>query len=221
MLSGFVSLSLSAICATIIAAGAASERPQGKSDETSTVAPKVHNREVSSVTVGDRKVLRLDEGEGDGIAWWPDLVMADGTIEVCIRGRDLQGRSFVGVAFHGVDEKTYDAVYFRPFNFKATDPARQSHGVQYISHPTYTWNKLREERPDEFEHQVSPAPDPNGWFHARIVVKFPDVRVFVDGNEQPSLEVKQLSARKRGWVGLWVGNGSNGEFVNLEVVPAE
>jgi hypothetical protein len=46
------------------------------------------------------------------------------------------------------------------------------------------------------------------------------VRVFVDGNEQPSLEVKQLSTRKSGWVGLWVGNGSNGEFANLEVVPA-
>jgi len=220
MPSRVVSISLLAICATVVAGTAASERPQGTSERTSTVPPKVQNRDVSTATDGDRKVLRLDEREGDGIAWWPDLVMADGTIEIDIRGREDQGRSFVGVAFHGVDEETYDVVYFRPFNFKATDPVRQSHGVQYISHPTYTWNKLREERPDEFEHQVSPAPDPNGWFHVRIVVKFPDVRVFVDGNEQPSLEVKQLSTRKSGWVGLWVGNGSNGEFANLEVVPA-
>ncbi|MPY89940.1 MAG: hypothetical protein GEU99_18710 [Luteitalea sp.] len=221
MPSKLVPIYLFSVCATVIAWAAASEGSQGATQGMPSPPPKVDNREVSTATDGSRRVLRLDEREGDGVAWWPDLVMADGTIEVDIRGRDLTGRSFVGVAFHGVDEKTYDVVYFRPFNFKSADPVRLSHGVQYIAHPTYTWNKLRTERPDEFEHQVSPAPDPNGWFHARIVVKFPEVRVFVDGSEQPSLEVKQLSTRKSGWIGVWVGNGSNGEFANLEVVPAQ
>jgi hypothetical protein len=182
--------------------------------------PKIHNREVTLASEGPRQFLRLDEREGDGIAWWPDLALADGTIEVDIRGKDVMQRSFVGVAFHGVDETTYDAVYFRPFNFKAADPARRVRAVQYVSPPAHTWSKLREEQPGRFEKGVLPVPDPNGWFHARIVVKSPDVRVYVNGSEQASLEVMQLSTRKTGWVGVWVGNGSGGEFANLEVMPA-
>jgi hypothetical protein len=220
MPSRFVPIYAFPVCAMLIAGAAASERPHEWNDKVTAIPPKVSNREVATATDGSRTVLRLDERQGDGVAWWPDLVLGDGTIEVDIRGKDVMQRSFVGVAFHGVDEQTYDAVYFRPFNFRSTDPTRLSHGVQYVAHPTYPWNKLRTERPGEFERQVSPAPDPNGWFHARIVVKFPDVRVFVNGQEQPSLEVKQLSTRKSGWVGVWVGNGSGGEFANLEVMPA-
>jgi hypothetical protein len=181
--------------------------------------PRVHNREVTTFVDGPRSGLRLDEREGDGIAWWPDRVMADGTIEADIRGKDVMQRSFVGVAFHGVDEKTYDAVYFRPFNFRVTDPVRASHAVQYVAHPTQTWNRLREERPGVFEHAVLPVPDPTQWFHARIVVHSPDVRVYVNGSDRPSLQVAPLSTRRSGWVGLWVGNGSGGDFANLKVVP--
>jgi hypothetical protein len=191
-----------------------------QTESPSAAPPKVHNREVTLASEGPRKLLRLDERQGDGVAWWPELMMADGTIEVDIRGKDVMQRSFVGVAFHGVDETTYDAVYFRPFNFKAADPARRVRAVQYVAHPTHTWNKLREEQPGQFEQGVLPVPDPNGWFHARVVVKSPDARVYVNGSEQASLEVKQLSTRKTGWVGLWVGNGSSGEFANLKVLPA-
>ncbi len=42
----------------------------------------------------------------------------NGTIECDIREKDVQGQSFVGITFHGVDSTTYDAIYFRPFNFK-------------------------------------------------------------------------------------------------------
>ncbi len=184
------------------------------------VPPKADNRQVTLASEDGRTILRVDEREGDGVAWWPDLVMADGTIEVDIRGKDVMQRSFVGVAFHGLDEKTYDAIYFRPFNFRAADPARRAHAVQYVAHPIHTWNKLRDEQPGVFEHAVRPVPDPTQWFHARIVVASPNVRVYVNGSDQPSLEVTQLSTRKTGWVGLWVGNGSGGEFAGLKVAPA-
>jgi len=110
----------------------------------------------------------------------------------------VQGQSFVGIAFHGVDSTTYDAIYFRPFNFKTPDPARHSHAVQYISNPTYTWQRLRTERPGVFEQPVSPAPDPNQWFHVRVVVASPKVSVFVGDAKQPSLVVDQLSDRTKG-----------------------
>jgi hypothetical protein len=178
---------------------------------------KVFNRSLSALN--DKKGVRLSESPGDGVAYLEGLEFANGAIEFDVRGKDVQGQSFVGVAFHGQDEKTYDAVYFRPFNFKAEDPARHAHAVQYISHPTYTWQKLRTEQPGKYEQSVSPAPDPNGWFHARVVVASPKVSVFVNDAKEPCLVVDQLSDRKKGLVGLWVGNASGGDFANFKIVP--
>ena len=185
------------------------------------IAPKdleVFNRSVSSLSDGTRKGLRLSESPGDGVAYLRGVELGNGTIEFDVRGKDLQGQSFVGVAFHGLDGTTYDAIYFRPFNFRTEDPARRSHAVQYISHPTYTWQKLRAERPGAFEQPVGPAPDPNGWFHVRVVVVSPKVSVFVGDAKEPSLVVNQLSDRTKGLVGLWVGNNSGGDFADLKIM---
>ncbi len=180
---------------------------------------KLFNRSLSGFNDGGKKGVRLSESPGDGVAYLEGIEFADGTIEIDIKGKDVQQQSFVGVAFHGVDEKTYDAIYFRPFNFKAEDPARRVRAVQYISHPTHTWQKLRSENPGKYEQPVNPVPDPNGWFHARIVVASPKVSVFVNDAKEPSLVVNQLSDRKKGLVGLWVGNTSGGDFTGLKIVP--
>jgi hypothetical protein len=184
---------------------------------TATMPAKIANRQMQPVAEGTRRGVRLDAHEGDGIAWWPDAIVGDCTIEVDLRGKNVLQQSFVGVAFHGVDEKTFDAVYFRPFNFKAEDAARRLHSVQYVSHPIYTWDKLRAERPEQFERAIAAAPDPDGWFHVQLVVAFPSVRVFVNDIAAPVMDIKQLSDRKTGWIGLWVGNNSDGQFANLTV----
>ncbi|HKQ90373.1 MAG TPA: family 16 glycoside hydrolase [Blastocatellia bacterium] len=181
---------------------------------------KVFNRSLSVLNDGARKGVHLSESPGDGVAYLEGVEFTNGAIEFDIRGKDVQQQSFVGVVFHGLDEKTYDAVYFRPFNFKAEDPARRLRAVQYVSHPTYTWQKLRTEQPGKYEKPVNPVPDPNGWFHARIVVASPKVSVFVNDAKEPSLVVEQLSDRKKGLVGLWVGNTSGGDFANFKIVPA-
>jgi hypothetical protein len=178
---------------------------------------KIHNREISSLIDKDRNILRLNAKEGDGVVWWPEKTLSNGTIELDVRGTNVLQKSFVGIAFHGFDENTYEAVYLRPFNFLSTDSVRLSHAVQYVSHPTYTWSKLRDERPDQFEHEVSPAPDPNSWVHVKIVLEHPRVMVFINGAAKPSLDIRQLSDRKEGWVGVWVGNGSAGDFANLVI----
>ena len=181
---------------------------------------KVFNRNVSSLSDKVKRGVHLDESSGDGVAYLEGIEFANGTIEVDVRGKDVPQQSFVGLAFHGLDGTTYDAIYFRPFNFKAEDPARRSHAVQYISHPTYTWQKLRAEQPGRYEQPVSPVPDPNDWFRARVVVASPRVSVFVNEGNEPSLVVNQLSDRKKGRVGLWVGNNSSGDFASLRIVPA-
>ncbi len=203
--------------ALVVMFAASSVAAQQRSIEPKDV--QVFNRRVSSLSEGTRKGLRLSESPGDGVAYLRGIELGNGTIEFDLKGKDVQGQSFVGVAFHGVDSSTYDAIYFRPFNFKAEDPARRSHAVQYISHPTYTWQKLRTERPGVFEQPVSPPPDPNAWFHVRVVVASPKVSVFVGDAKEPCLVVTRLSDRTNGLVGLWVGNNSGGDFANLNIVP--
>jgi len=202
--------------ALVVLFAASSVAAQRRSIEPKDV--QVFNRRVSSLSDGTRKGLRLSENPGDGVAYLRGIELGNGTIEFDLKGKDVQGQSFVGVAFHGVDSSTYDAIYFRPFNFKAEDPARRSHAVQYISHPTYTWQKLRAERPGIFEQPVNPAPDPNAWFHVRVVVASPKVSVFVGDAKEPCLVVTRLNDRTNGLVGLWVGNNSGGDFADLKIV---
>ncbi len=178
---------------------------------------KVLNCVATVFDRGGRPALRLDERAGDGLVLWPDVEFSDGTIELDVRGRAVP-LSFVGVAFHGRGQ-AYEAVYFRPFNFRHADPVSRSHAVQYVSNPTYTWDRLRAESPGKYEKPVVPAPDPEAWLHARVVVAYPTVSVFVNGATEPSLVVEQLSTRRAGWLGLWVGNGSSGEFASLKVSP--
>jgi hypothetical protein len=183
----------------------------------------VHNRTAQLVREGEREVVRLDARPGHGIAWWHDIEFDTGTIDLEVHGKNELQRSFVGVAFHGElagEEPTYEAVYFRPFNFVAEDPVRRRHMVQYVFPTEGAWQRLREEHPDQFERAVDPVPDPDHWFAARIEVTERTVRVYVAGSERPSLEVERLSTRRGGWVGYWVGYGSDGDFAGLTLTPA-
>jgi hypothetical protein len=171
----------------------------------------VHNRAVDY----DKEVIHLNGQENDGVLWLNDFTFKNGEIELDIKGKDLQGQSFVGVAFHGKDDNAFDAIYFRPFNFQNAE--RKSHSVQYISMPKNDWSTLRTAFPGKYENTVNPVPDPNNWFHAKIVISHPNVKVYVDGSKIPSLEIKQLSEFKNGKLGLWVGNGSEGWFKNLKI----
>jgi hypothetical protein len=178
------------------------------------------NREVSALS-GDRKGVHVTEKEGSGVIWLEGTDFAEGTIEVDVRGRDVLQRSFLGVAFHRKDDNTYEAVYLRPFNFRAEDPARHQHAVQYISLPDYDWPRLRKEFPEEFENPVDPSVVPTGWVPLRIVVKGATVQIFVGAVKAPTLEVRKLGSLDRGAVGLWVGNTSDGDFAILRITPAK
>jgi hypothetical protein len=76
-----------------------------------------------------------------------------GTIEAEIAGTPAPGtagggaRGFVGIAFRlQPDGKTYDAFYLRPTNGRADDQERRNHSAQYISHPDWTWSRLRHQQ---------------------------------------------------------------------------
>lgn len=165
--------------------------------------------------------VQMDERAGGGVAWIQGIDFAEGTIEVDVRGRDMFQRSFVGVAFHGQDDNTYEAVYLRPFNFRAEDPLRHQHAVQYIASPDFDWPRLRKEFPEEFENPVDKSIEPTGWVPLRVVVKGQTVQIFVGAVQSPTLEVRKLGTLDRGMIGLWTGNMSDGSFANLRVTPLQ
>jgi len=179
---------------------------------------KVYNRTVS---IGNdatyKNSLHLDEKPGSGVAWLSKTKFSNGTIEFDVKGKDLMQQSFVGIAFHGINDTAYDAIYFRPFNFLSADMARRNHSVQYISLPDFDWQKLREEFPGKYEDSVHAAPNPNEWFHVSIVVQSPTVSVYVNRNVKASLVVEKISKNKNGSIGFWVGNGSAGDFANMKL----
>ncbi len=183
---------------------------------------KIANRTTSVVEVKGKRALRLNEGPGMGLVWLDGYDFANGAIEIDILGRSQPvAGSFVGIAFRVVDAETHDAVYFRPFNFRARNPERHSHAVQYVSHPKWGWEILRSQHPGEYERAIVPEPDGDQWFHARIVVERPKVSIFVNGETTPCLVVKELSDRAHGSLGLWVGEGSGGSFANLRVTRSQ
>src|SRR5262245_39567343 len=163
--------------------------------------------------------VHLTEAEGNGVAWIEGTDFARGTIEVDVRGRDVQQRSFVGIAFHRKDDNAYEAVYLRPFNFRNADVARRQNAVQYISLPDYDWPRLRKEFPSEFENPVDASVAPTEWVPLRVVVTGSMVQIYVGKVTTPSLEVRKLGSYDRGAVGLWVGNTSDGDFANLRLTP--
>ena len=155
-----------------------------------------------NITFDQGNIHVINKGNGTALLWLNNTALKNGVIELDIKGKDVAGQSFVGVAFHGTGDDEYEAVYFRPFNFR--NPERKNHAVQYISKPEYDWSVLRQRFPGKYENPLEPSPDPNDWFHVRLVIEFPMVRAYVNHSAVPVLEVQQISERKDGKLGLWV-----------------
>ena len=164
--------------------------------------------------------VHLSASADVGLAWVEGTDFGEGTIELDVRGKDVFQQSFLGVAFHGKNDTTYESVYIRPFNFRATDPARHEHAVQYMTLPEFDWPVLRERFPEEFENPVNSTLSPTDWVPLRIDVRGAKVQVFVGLVANVTLEARKLGTLDRGLVGLWVGNNSDGDFANLRVTPA-
>jgi hypothetical protein len=179
---------------------------------------KVYNRSIRPGK--DAGSVHLNDRGGGGIAWMIGKKFKYGTIEFDAKGKDEYQASFVGVAFHGVNDTSFEVVYLRPFNFQASDPGRRAHGVQYIAIPHFDWDVLREEHPGAYEQAVSPAPDPNSWFHIRIKVASKNISVYVNGGRSPSLSVEPLVHTQGEMIGYWVGSTSEGDWKNLRITPA-
>ncbi|AXT59184.1 hypothetical protein D1816_02080 [Aquimarina sp. AD10] len=175
---------------------------------------KAINRSIS--LFGDQQdAVEMNAKNGSGIGIIKDVEFEKGIIEIEFLGENNPGKSFIGIAFNIQDDKTYEAIYFRPFNFVAKEQIRKEHMVQYIYHPEFTWKKLRKEKTGEFENEIKMPPNPDDWFKAIIHIDEKKVKVFINDVPQPILIVDRLTSTISKKIGIWTGFGSSGRFRNL------
>ncbi len=147
----------------------------------------------------------------------------NGTIEVEVAGEPAPGASggacgFVGVAFRvQPDRKHYDCFYLRPTNGRANDQERRNHSAQYISHPEHPWYKLRSESPSKYEAYVDLQPAT--WTKVKVVVEGETAKLFVHGNEHPTIIVNDVKsgADGKGAVALWFEGSTVAHYRNLSI----
>jgi len=178
---------------------------------------EVFNRELSLINEERHMGIRLSKDEGEGIAWLKGIEFSNGIIEFDVRGEDVKQHSFVGIAFHGTNNETFDAIYLRPFQFRAQDEISRSRAIQYISLPGFTWRTLREKFPNKYEQAITPAPDPDSWIKVQIVIKGKTVSAYINGSKEPSLVVEKVNSINTGAVGFYVADTSGGDFANITI----
>lgn len=173
--------------------------------------------DVSLTRVGGRAAVELkpQTNNGQQLLMLQGAEFRTGTIEFEVFA--TKSSRFIGLAWHVESEKQQEVIYFRPFRFRDTDPVGRRHAIQYVSHPDYTWNRLRSEFPDVYE-SACPV-DPEQWIKVRVEVRPKTTRVFVDGLDEPVIVVDRPFVRDGAGVALWTGVSTKGYFGNVKIVP--
>ncbi len=158
---------------------------------------------------------------------FPEFQFKNGTIEIELTGEpaplaDPNMRGFVGVAFRMDPENysSYDCFYLRPTNARSNNQVRRNHSVQYVSHPEYTWYRLRKESPKLYESYVDLVP--GKWTKVKIVVKDNYAELYVNNADQPCLIVNDLKHGVReGRIALWLHTSTLARYRNLVVTKSQ
>jgi hypothetical protein len=168
---------------------------------------------------------KSEKGTVDTIAILKGPLFRNGTIDVLLAGAPSDAaavaggaRGFVGIAFRVTDPSHYEAIYVRPTNGRAEDQVRRNHSIQYISHPEYPWERLRNETPGKYKSYADMAP--GEWIRCRIVVSGTKAQLFLGAADQPSLVINDLKhGDLSGGIALWIGPGTVAHFSNLRIGP--
>lgn len=179
-------------------------------------------RRAVRITVDDGLTSTRTPAGGQALGIVKDSDFKDGTIELEIAGVPREGappdvRGFVGIAFrvqeHGAK---FECMYLRMTNGRAQDQLQRNHSTQYISEPDYSWKRLREEHPGQYESYVDL--EAGAWTRVKIEVAGTTAKLYVNGAAQPVLVVNDLKhGDSRGQLALWTGSDSDGYFSNLTV----
>lgn len=188
---------------------------------------------LSYARLGDRQTIRVvkdsavAEVDAPTFAKLRDLDFQNGTIEVEVLSKLLpdappHARGFIGIAFRiNADNSRFESVYLRPVNAVSDEQLRRNRAIQYFSYPNYKFDQLRKDAPGEYE---SYAPiGMNKWIKMKIHIQGTEAHLYLDGNKEPCLIVKDLKsgADAKGAIGLWVSVGTEGFFSNLKITKTD
>src|SRR5882672_2998275 len=188
---------------------------------------RLHNTTAEAVTFKGSRAVRVAVApdvtrrpeylagtmEPEAFARIEGVEFSSGVIEVEVASAPAEGagpgaRGFAGIAFrlrsdNDSGPQTYDAFYLRPTNGRAEEQERRNHAVQYISHPEWTWSRLRRETPSKYEAYVDLVPDT--WTKIRIEVRGAQARLYVRrsataGADRERRQVRSVRKGRRGAV---------------------
>jgi hypothetical protein len=209
--------------------GAASAQPRHFPLE-SIVGLRLVNATAEPATLDGKRGIRVTTPPGQGVTGESLLVVeglefANGIIEAEIAGMPAPdapptARGFVGIAFRVQDDlQRFEQIYLRPTNGRADDQERRNHSVQYTSHPDWPFFRMRKEFPERYESYVDLVA--GAWTQVRIEVRDERARLYVHGQEQPTLIVNDLKMGGQAKGGVALSPGVNGiaHFRNLTITP--
>ena len=144
----------------------------------------------------------------------------DGALEIDVAGAPRPGtppdsRGFVGIAFRAGERGEWSEIfYLRPTNARCDDQLRRNHSVQYVSHPSFPWHRLREEAPGKYESYADL--EPGTWTALKVTVSGATARLHVNGAAQPCLVVTDLKhGAGPGRIALWAHVETDAYFGTL------
>jgi hypothetical protein len=187
----------------------------------------LENARAEKATYRGKAALKMTQAEStqDSVAVLKGLEFRDGEIDVEVastlsKSADPTARGFIGIVFRIQPDSSHaESIYLRPTNGRADDQLRRNHSVQYVSPPEWTWQRLRQETPGQYESYADMQA--GEWIEMRVVVHGKEASLYVGGAAQPCLIVKDLKlGESQGGVGLWIGPGTEGYFRNVRVTPS-
>jgi hypothetical protein len=229
LLQAFGALAGGVVLAPALARRRAWERRVVEPDSARFLA--VSNGRTELVDYGGRRAVHLvpaPETAGkdeDVLALLDCAPFQDGTLEIDVAGAPRPGmppdsRGFVGVAFRSGERGEWSEIfYLRPTNARCDDQLRRNHSVQYVSHPDFPWQRLREEEPGKYESYTDL--EPGAWTALKISVSGASARLFVNGAAQPCLVVTDLKhGVGAGRIALWAHVETDAYFGTLTVAAS-
>lgn len=160
------------------------------------------NCAASGVEYKGRPAIRLAAGKKEGLAWIERLQTKVSKIDLDIAAI----KQDVGMAFHVLDEREFEAICFHIGDEARAEGESQRVVLRYLSRGASS-GPNRDERP---EAQFELSYDQSGeWFKARITISTEIIAVFINDSNIPSLRVANSAVSEPyGSIGLWVGADS-------------
>ncbi|WP_421938769.1 hypothetical protein [Pedobacter sp.] len=192
-------------------------------NQVSLTAVKINGKAALRI-IKDETIKKVDEPT---FAKLMGVNFKNGMIEVKVLSRLLNSapeyaRGFIGVAYRiNRDNSAYESIYIRPTNGRAEDQVRRNHTIQYYAYPDWKFDRLRQEKPEQYETYADMQLDK--WITIRIEIKDKVAKLFLDNKEQPCLYLNTPKdvVTKAGGIGLWVDVGTEGFFKDLKITKID